>query len=79
MAVSSFLPASVQCSQACYADVRLDGIFAVDPQHSVPGQGQMNPEQIGTARLNREGIRLEAGQDIQKSDRSPQANEFIGK
>ena len=40
--------------------------FADDPQHAVPGQGQMRPEQLEIARLKREVTRLKAERDILK-------------
>jgi putative transposase len=38
--------------------------FADDPQHAFPGQGQMKPEQLETAQLKREVVRLKAERDI---------------
>jgi len=40
--------------------------YAVDPQHSFPGQGQMKPEQLEIERLRREVIKLKAERDILK-------------
>jgi transposase len=40
--------------------------FADDPQHSLPGHGQMKPEQLEIARLRREMTRLKAERDILK-------------
>ena len=41
--------------------------LADDPQHSLPGQGQMKPEQLSEiAQLKREVIRLKAERDILK-------------
>jgi len=41
-------------------------MFADDPQHAFPGQGQMKPEQAEIARLKREVIKLKAERDILK-------------
>ena len=38
-----------------------------DPQHAVPGHGQMKPEQLEIARLKREVAKLKAERDILKS------------
>ena len=40
--------------------------FADDPQHAVPGQGQMKPEQLEIAQLRREVTKLKAERDILK-------------
>jgi putative transposase len=40
-----------------------------DPQHSLPGHGQMKPEQAEIARLKRELAKLKAERDILKSSR----------
>src|SRR3954452_16839492 len=40
--------------------------FAEDPQHSLPGHGQMKPEQVEIAQLKREVIKLKAERDILK-------------
>ena len=40
--------------------------FAVAPQHSFPGQGQMKPEQLEIERLRREVQKLKAERDILK-------------
>ena len=40
--------------------------FAVDPQYSFPGHGQMKPEQAEIARLKRELTKLKAERDILK-------------
>jgi transposase len=40
--------------------------FAVDPQYSFPGHGQMKPEQAEIARLKREVTKLKAERDILK-------------
>ena len=40
--------------------------FAVDPEHSFPGHGQMKPEQLEIARLRREVAKLKAERDILK-------------
>ncbi len=44
-------------------------VFADDPQHAFPGQGQMKPEQLEIARLKREVIKLKAERDILKNHR----------
>jgi transposase len=41
-------------------------MFADDPQHAFPGQGQMKPEQAEIARLKREVTKLKAERDILK-------------
>jgi transposase len=41
-------------------------MFADDPQHAFPGQGQMKPEQLEIARLKREVTKLKAERDILK-------------
>ena len=41
-------------------------MFAADPRHAFPGQGQMKPEQLEIARLKREVIKLKAKRDILK-------------
>jgi transposase len=41
-------------------------MFADDPQHAFPGQGQMRPEQLEIARLKREVTKLKAERDILK-------------
>jgi transposase len=41
-------------------------MFAGDPQHAFPGQGQMKPEQLEIARLQREVTKLKAERDILK-------------
>ena len=41
-------------------------VFADDPRHAFPGQGQMKPEQLEIAQLKREVIRLKAERDILK-------------
>ena len=38
--------------------------LADDPQEAFPGQGRMKSEQLETARLNREVIKLKAERDI---------------
>jgi transposase len=43
--------------------------FAVDPQYSFPGHGQMKPEQTEIARLKREVTKLKAERDILKNHR----------
>jgi transposase-like protein len=43
--------------------------LADDPQHAFPGPGQMKPEQLEIARLNREVIKLKAERDILKKPR----------
>src|SRR5438552_6760972 len=43
--------------------------FADDPQHAFPGHGQMKPEQLEIARLNREVTKLKAERDILKNVR----------
>jgi len=40
--------------------------FAVDPEHSFPGHGQMKPEQLEIERLRREVTKLKAERDILK-------------
>src|ERR1019366_6050574 len=40
--------------------------FAVDPEYSFPGHGQMKPEQAEIARLKREVTKLKAERDILK-------------
>ena len=40
--------------------------FAADPQHAIPGQGQMKPEQQEIERLRREVQKLKAERDILK-------------
>jgi transposase-like protein len=45
-------------------------MFAGDPQHAFPGQGQMKPEQLKIARLKREVTKLKAERDILKKSRS---------
>jgi transposase len=40
--------------------------FADDPQHAFPGNGQMKPEELETARLKREVLKLKAERDILK-------------
>jgi transposase len=40
--------------------------LADDPQHAIPGQGQMKPEQLEIALLKREVARLKAERDIPK-------------
>jgi hypothetical protein len=40
-----------------------------DPQHALPGQRQMKPEQLEIARLKREVTKLKAGRDILKKSR----------
>jgi hypothetical protein len=41
--------------------------FADDPQHAFTGQGQMQPEQLESARLKREVVKLKAERNILKS------------
>jgi transposase-like protein len=43
--------------------------FADDPQQAFPGHGQMKPEQLETARLKREVLKLKAERDILKKPR----------
>ena len=40
--------------------------FADDPAHAFPGHGQMKPEQLEIARLQREVTKLKAERDILK-------------
>ena len=40
--------------------------LAEDPQHAFPGHGQMKPEQLEIAQLEREVARLKAERDILK-------------
>jgi transposase len=40
--------------------------FAADPQHAIPGKGQMKPEQLELERLRREVQKLKAERDILK-------------
>jgi transposase-like protein len=47
--------------------------LADDPQHAVPGQGQMKPEQLEIAQLKREVLRLKAERDILKNYPGPWA------
>ena len=46
-------------------------MFADDPQHAFPGQGQMKPEQLEIAQLKREVLRLKAERDILKNCPGP--------
>src|SRR5450759_1016634 len=41
-------------------------MFADDPQHAFPGQGQMKPERLEIARLKREVTKLKGEHDILK-------------
>jgi transposase-like protein len=43
--------------------------LADDPRHAFPGQGQMKPEQLEIAQLQREVIKLKAERDILKKPR----------
>src|SRR4030081_2916328 len=48
-----------------------------DPQHAFPGQGQMKPEQLEIARLQREVIKLKAERAILKQDAAYFAEEWM--
>src|SRR4051794_30993060 len=48
--------------------------LADDPEHSLPGQGQMKPEQSEIARLKREVAKLKAERDILKPRRISRRN-----
>jgi len=40
--------------------------FSDDPEHALPGQGQLKPDQLEIARLKREVTKLKAERDILK-------------
>ena len=50
---------------------------AADPQHAVPDQGQMKPEQLEMERLRREVPKLKAERDILKKAAADFAKESL--
>ena len=50
--------------------------FAGDPQHALPGQGQMKPEQAEIARLKREVTKLKAERDLPQKKPRPTSRRY---